>query len=209
MKLLALNSGGIDSPVAMHLMLRHGVEMEAVTFDLAPFTEPEDVETAEKTVRRLEEVHGTDIDTHILPHGFVQETFLDAADEDEVRYNCLFSRRVMLRTAEEVAGDIGADALVTGESLGQVASQTLANIIVTADAVDIPVYRPVIGRNKTEIVDIAKEIGTYDISTQGGVSCAAHVDYPETRGVIEEIRGIEERFDVDALVKRGVEEPRA
>ncbi|MFB6166707.1 MAG: 7-cyano-7-deazaguanine synthase [Candidatus Nanohaloarchaea archaeon] len=206
MKLLALNSGGIDSPVAMHMMLENGFDVEAVVFDLQPFTDEEDVETALETVERLEERHDTGIRATVVPHGFVQERFLDEAGEDEAKYNCLFSRRMMLRTAERLARERDCEGLLTGESLGQVASQTLDNLAVTGEAVEMQVYRPLIGLDKVEIVDRAKEAGTYEVSTRGGIACAAVVDYPETHGVIEEMRSIEERFDVERMVEKGVEE---
>lgn len=206
MKVLALNSGGIDSPVAMHMLLQQGHEMEAVIFDLEPFSSQEDIDTAIETVEILEDVHDTDIPIHIVPHGFVQERFLEEIDEDNVHYNCLFSRRVMLQTAERLADDIDAGALLTGESLGQVASQTLDNLIVTGSAVDLPVLRPLLGLNKKEIVDTAKQAGTYTVSTEGGIQCAANIDYPETHGVIEEMEAIEEQFAVEELVADGLEE---
>lgn len=206
MKLLALNSGGIDSPAAMHMMLRNGHSVEAVTFDLAPFTNEEDVATARETVERLEDVHGVDIPMRVVPHGFVQERFLDAVGEGDVAYNCLFSRRVMLRTAERIAETRGLDGLLTGESLGQVASQTLANVVVTGSAVSMPIVRPLIGMDKNEIIAEAKDAGTYEVSTQGGVQCAAHIDYPETRGVVEEMERIEERFDVKGMVETALED---
>jgi len=208
MKLLALNSGGIDSPVAMHMLLKHGHTMDAVIFDLQPFTDAAAVTTAVETVERLEDLHDTDIPVHVVPHGFVQEAFLDDVSEKNARYACLFSRRMMLRTAEALAEDIDADGLVTGESIGQVASQTLDNILVTGDAVKIPVFRPLIGLNKQEIVDTAEAIETFDMSTAGGIQCAAHVDYPETHGGIAEMTSIEEQFDVESMVRDGLEQAR-
>lgn len=205
MKLLALNSGGIDSPVAMHMMLEQGHELEAVIFDLQPFTSEEDVETALETVEVLEEFHDTEIPVHVVPHGFVQETFLEQVDEDNVHYNCLFSRRVMLKTAETLAEDIGAEGLITGESLGQVASQTLDNVVVTGDAVELPIFRPLLGLNKVEIVDRARDVGTYDVSTEGGIQCAANIEYPETHGAIQKMEDIEEQFDVEKIVQAGID----
>ncbi|MDY6768986.1 MAG: 7-cyano-7-deazaguanine synthase [Candidatus Nanohaloarchaea archaeon] len=209
MKLMALNSGGIDSPAAMHMMLAQGHELEAVIFDLAPFTDEADVDTAVETVEQLEEEHETDIPTHVVPHGFVQERFLDEVEEDAVAYNCLFSRRTMLRTAEQLAEERGADGLVTGESLGQVASQTLDNIVVTGSAVDMQVYRPLIGLDKLEIEAVAKEAGTYDTSTQGGIQCAAVIEYPETHGKVAEMERIEEQFDVAGMVEKSLEQAEA
>ncbi|MDY6774415.1 MAG: hypothetical protein SVS85_04405, partial [Candidatus Nanohaloarchaea archaeon] len=205
MEFLALNSGGIDSPAAMHLMLEHGHDLRAVVFDLEPFTDEEDVDTALETVERLEEVHDTDIPTRVVPHGFVQERFLDTVGEDEVKYNCLFSRRTMLRTAERLAEDSGVEGLVTGESLGQVASQTLDNLVVTGSAVEMPVIRPLLGLDKLEIEEVAKDAGTYEFSTQGGIQCAAVIDYPETHGAVEELERIEEQFDVEEMVEEGLE----
>lgn len=206
MKLVALNSGGIDSPAAMHLMLENGVELEAVSFDLAPFTDQEDVDTAVATVEQLEERHGTAIPARVVPHGFVQEAFLDAVDEDDVKYNCLFSRRVMLKTAARIAAEVDADGLLTGESMGQVASQTLDNLVVTGAAVDIPVYRPLIGMDKMEIEDVARDAGTYSISTQGGISCAAVIDHPETHGAVEEMEALEQELDVAGMVQDGLDQ---
>ncbi len=206
MDFVALNSGGIDSPAAMHLMLRHGHDLHAVVFDLSPFTDAEDVETAIETVEQLEQVHGTDIPTTVVPHGFVQERFLDAVEEDDAAYNCLFSRRTMLRTAEALAGEVGAGALLTGESLGQVASQTLDNLVVTGAATSVQVHRPLIGMDKMEIEEIATAAGTYDISTQGGVQCAAVIDYPETHGQVAEMERIEEQFDVDGMIDEALQD---
>lgn len=206
MKLVALNSGGIDSPAAMHLMMENGFDLDAVIFDMSPFTDEAAIETALDTVEQLETVHDTAIETHVVPQGFVQEDFLDAVDEDEARYNCLFSRRMMLRTAERIAKREGAEGLLTGESLAQVASQTLDNIVVTGSAVDIPVFRPLLGLDKVEIDAIAREAGTYHISTSGGVQCAALVDYPETAGAVAEMERIEETFDVDKMVEKSLEQ---
>jgi thiamine biosynthesis protein ThiI len=146
------------------------------------------------------------IPVHVVPHGFVQKTFLDEIDEDHVHYNCLFSRRMMLRTAEALADEIDAGGLVTGESLAQVASQTLDNVIVTDDAVNIPVFRPLIGLNKEEIIGTAKKIATYAISTDGGIQCAANMEHPETHGTIAEMQEIEKQFDVAQMVHDGLEQ---
>lgn len=204
-RLAALNSGGIDSPVAMHHFLRHGIDMISVIFDNQPFSTPDSVSTARETVSILENTHGTTIPTYVVPHGFVQETFLNDASEDDLKYNCLFSRRLMLKTAARLTAKTDASGLVTGESLGQVASQTLENLQVTDAAVQTRVYRPLIGFDKTQIVDTAREIGTFDTSSQGGIACAAHIEYPETRGVKQEMERIENNFNTDELIQEALD----
>lgn len=206
MRLLALNSGGMDSPVATHRMLVKGCEMAAVIFDNQPFTDQEDVDTALETIQRLADLHDTRITTYVVPHGFVQERFLSEASEGEVGYSCLFSRRMMVRVSCRIAEVDGLQGLVTGENLAQVASQTLDNVAVIDDASDLPVFRPILGEDKNDVVAEARVIGTFDISSQGGIVCAVNPDYPETAGVIERMREIEEGFDIEELVKRSLDE---
>jgi len=206
MKLLTLNSGGMDSPVATHRMLASGHDTAAIVFDNRPFTSEEDVETAVDTVERLAEMYGTTIRTYIVPHGFVQERFLEKADRDEVKFSCLFSRRMMLRVCSRLAEQENFDGLVTGENLAQVASQTLDNLVVIDDASTTPVFRPLLGEEKNDVVGEAREIGTFEISSRGGIVCAATPDYPETHAVLEEVKQVEERFDLDGLVEESLEE---
>lgn len=206
MHLLALNSGGIDSPVAMHRMMEHGHEVDAVVFDNRPFTDEEDVETAIEAADHLAGLHDISMTVFIVPHGFVQETFLEQADDNVVRLSCLFSRRVMMRVSSAIAGENGCGGLVTGENLGQVASQTLDNLTVIGDAADVPVFRPLLGANKQDTTATAREIGTFDISAQGGIVCAANPDYPETHAALEELEEVEDEFDVEGLVERSLDE---
>ncbi|MDY6770380.1 MAG: hypothetical protein SV186_00310 [Candidatus Nanohaloarchaea archaeon] len=205
MKLLALNSGGLDSPVATHRMLAKGFDMEAVVFDNRPFTDEEDIETAVATVEELAESHDASIPLHTVPHGFVQEAYLQEADDEEVDYACLFSRRMMFRVASELASRRDAGGLVTGENLAQVASQTLDNMVVIDDAATVPVFRPVLGLDNYELSQEARRIGTFDLSRQGGIVCSATPDHPETHGTLERMREIEERFDLGDLVDRSLE----
>lgn len=200
MKALALISGGIDSPVAAYIFLKKNFDIAALIFDNQPFSSEKELQNAINTVKDLE-AHGKKINIYVVPHAFVQEKFLNNVNEEEAKYSCIFSRRFMLKTAEKLAGKLGANFLITGDSLGQVASQTLANLAVIDMAVKIPVLRPLIGMDKEEIVKIAKEIGTYENSIAGGITCAAFVDYPVTKADIKEVESIEERFDIDYLIK--------
>lgn len=198
MKVLTLISGGIDSPVALYLMLRRGDESLALHFDNQPFTDESQLQKAKGLVKHLEEYTGKRIPLRIVPHGRVHVEFSRKAIR---KFGCVFCRRMMLRIAERIAQADGCEALVTGESLGQVASQTLPNLVVEEEAVDIPILRPLIGFDKVEIENIAKEIGTYEISIRPGLCCTIVPDRPATASTIEKLSAEEAKVDVDELVE--------
>ena len=196
MKLIALMSGGIDSPVAAYLMLRKGADIIALHMDNRPLT---DVNTLNKTLRlvdRLEEVSGKPIKRHIAPHGSNQLTF---AQNCRHNMQCVLCRRMMYRVGELAARAEGADALLTGESLGQVASQTLANLRTENGTVTIPILRPLIGFDKLEIEKIAKDIGTYDISIEPGGCCSITPKHPATASTPERVLEEEKRIGLETL----------
>jgi thiamine biosynthesis protein ThiI len=197
MKLVALISGGIDSPVAAHMLLTKGAEIVAVHFDNRPFTDEKQIEKVKTLVKKLEEL------SKIVPHG---NTLLEISKNTTRRFGCVICRRAMLRTAERIARLESADALLTGESLGQVASQTLKNIATEETAVDIPIIRPVIGLDKVEIENVAKEIGTYDTSIMPGSCCTFVPDKPATQARLESILEEEAKMEIDELSKNAEEE---
>jgi thiamine biosynthesis protein ThiI len=202
MKLLSLLSGGIDSPVATYLMLRRGDQCVALHFDNQPFTDESQLEKAKDLVGRLKE-YSSEIPLYIVPHGKTQIEFARHAIR---KFGCVFCRRMMLRIGEKIARKEECEALLTGESLGQVASQTLPNIRVEEEAVDIPILRPLIGFDKLEIERIAKEIGTYDISIRPGLCCTIVPDKPATVSRIEKIREEESKVGVERLVEDALAE---
>lgn len=197
MKAIGLLSGGIDSPVAIHLMRERGCEIIPVYFDNSPFSGEDTRERVKEVAQKL----GFK-ELLVVPHG---ETLLAFARSCERRLGCVFCRRIMLRTAERLAGKLGAEALVTGESLGQVASQTSSNIRAEQAAVSIPIIRPLIGMNKEEIVGIARRIGTFGPSTRPAICCRIVPHKPATRATREQIEGEEKKLDVEALISNEVE----
>jgi thiamine biosynthesis protein ThiI len=200
---VGLISGGIDSPVAAHLMLSRGVEMVMVHFDNRPFTDDAEVEKVRALVTRLRELHGH-IPAYLVPHGETAQ--LAAAQGAPRRLGCVVCRRMMFRVASVIARQVGATGLVTGESLGQVASQTLQNIAVEQQALGgLPAVRPLIGIDKSEIMAIARDIGTYDLSTSSGMCCTIVPSKPSVAARSVEVAAAEEGLDVDDLVQAAVE----
>jgi len=192
-----LMSGGIDSPVALHYLLRQGHEMVAVHMDNRPFTDDSPLSKTVDHLALLRERYHQPIPMYLLPHGPTQVTLMRTTDR---HVGCVLCRRFMWRSAEKVAGREGATFLATGEALGQVASQTLSNMRTATAAVTLPVVRPLIGFDKNEIEAVAKSIGTYEISTRPGVCCQAVPDRPATRSNLVQILREEEKIDVDEMV---------
>ena len=192
-----LMSGGIDSPVALHYLLRQGHEVIAVHMDNRPFTDDSPLEKVVDHLALLRERYRQPIPLYVVPHGSTQVTLMRTTDR---HVGCILCRRFMWRSAEKVAEREGATFLATGEALGQVASQTLSNMRSATAAVRLPIVRPLIGFDKQEIEAVAKEIDTYSISTRPGVCCQAVPDKPATRSNLIQIGREEERVDVDQIV---------
>lgn len=204
MKGVALNSGGIDSPVASHIMMERGYDISCVFFDNTPYTDERTKKRTLLTVKRIEEVHKKRIQTFVIPNGHNLSSFFKICGREGRKYTCIFCRRMMFRIAENVAHTMGCDFLVTGENLGQVASQTSTNIYVTSRAVTIPIIRPLIGLDKLDIIRIAKRIGTYNISIQKAVCCFATPQYPAIRASLEKIEDIEKRINIKESVETSI-----
>jgi tRNA uracil 4-sulfurtransferase len=192
-----LMSGGIDSPVALYYMLRQGHEMVAVHMDNRPFTDDSPLEKVVDHLRALETTFGCKVPLYVLPHGPTQITLMRNTDR---HVGCVMCRRFMWRSAERIAERELASFLVTGEALGQVASQTLSNMRSATVSVQLPIVRPLIGFDKQEIETVAKSIGTYGISTRPGLCCQAVPDKPATRTNLVQILQEEDRLDVDQIV---------
>lgn len=197
---VSLLSGGIDSPVSSWMIAKRGVTLEMVHFFSPPYTSPQAREKVLTLARELTDWCGK-LRVYIVPFTEIQEEIRRNVPEE---YFTLVMRRFMMRLAELVARKTGASALVTGESLGQVASQTIEAIAVSGDATSLPVLRPLIGMDKTDIVALSRRIGTFDTSILPFEDCCTVFTprHPRTHPKVEDVRALEEKLDVDALVQK-------
>ncbi len=198
MRGLALVSGGIDSPVAAYLMGRQGLDLVFVHFDNRPFTSDEEIEKAKDLMRKVDDALGRKSTRLLVPHGKSQTEFARACKRN---MECVLCRRMMFRVAEKLAAKVRADCIVTGESLGQVASQTLANMYVEERATKLPILRPLVGFDKVEIERIAKTIGTYEISILPGLCCTIAPKKPSTYSRLETALEEEARVDLERMAQ--------
>ncbi len=204
-RVLCLLSGGIDSPVAAWQMMKRGCRVDLLHFDSRPFIG----EGSLQKVRRLaHSLNGWQGRTRlgIVEFSEIQTKLRDLPKEG---YRTILYRRFMLRIAERIARERGNGALVTGDSLGQVASQTLENLHVVAAASEgLPIFRPLIGFDKEETMALARKIGTFEISIEPFDDCCTlfQPEQPVTRGKIEVAERLEAKVDIEDLVTRAVEE---
>jgi thiamine biosynthesis protein ThiI len=203
-KVACLISGGIDSPVAAYRMMKRGCKAVFVHFHGRPYVS----RASEEKVRELVE-HLTPYQHHsrlyLIPFGEIQRQI---GLEAPAPFRVVLYRRMMLRIAEEVAGKERCWALVTGDSLGQVASQTPENLSVVGEAAQLPILRPLIGMDKAEITEQAQRIGTFETSIEPDQDCCRLFvpPHPATRATLDQIRKAERPFDLAALVKQGLEQ---
>ncbi|MBW2970941.1 hypothetical protein KY320_02145 [Candidatus Woesearchaeota archaeon] len=197
---ILLVSSGIDSPVAAHLMLKRGVELKAVHFNNFPQPDHLSVDAVGKLIEKLQNIHKEKIKLYVV-HNHANQLLI--AQKVDHRLHCIICKRLMYRIAAALGKD--ADFLVTGENLGQVASQTLENLTILNDAVKTEVLRPLLSFDKQETVDIAKQIGTYELSCTIKEGCAFVPKHPATRAALEKVLAEESRLNIDAMVKRSVE----
>jgi tRNA uracil 4-sulfurtransferase len=197
---LVLMSGGIDSPVAAYRMMRRGLRCDFLHFSGMPLTGPESVYKAYGLTYQLNRFQG-DSRLYVVAFGQAQRRL---ASSGASRLQIVAQRRLMLKTGEMLARRLGAAALVTGDSLGQVSSQTLANLTALDDAVSLPILRPLIGHDKIEIIDEARRIATLPLSELPDEDCCTLLTprQVETRARIEDLRRIEARLDVGDLAEQ-------
>lgn len=202
-RLTVLLSGGLDSPVAAHRMMKRGCRVDFVHFHSYPFLDRTSQEKAQRLARLLTsyQYHST---LFLVPFGEIQQHIIGVAPPSD---RVVLYRRCMVRIAETMARQRDAQALVTGESLGQVASQTLYNLQVIEAAATLPVLRPLIGMDKTEIIAEAKAIGTYETSILPDQDCCTLFvpRHPSTRARLDRIEASEQKLDIPALIQMAME----
>ena len=202
-KVVVLLSGGIDSPVAAWKMIKRGCTPIFVHFHSFPYTNAESQEKARQLGRLLSE-YALRSKIYLVPFAEVQRHIMvDTPIETRV----ILYRRYMMRLAEHIAMREKARVLVTGDSVGQVASQTIENIDVVSRAISMPILRPLVGDDKVEIIDIARRIGTYNISIQPDQDCCSLFvpKHPETKANRIEIEKSESRLDVESTLRASLE----
>ncbi len=199
MRGVLLISGGIDSPVAGYLMAKQGLELVQVHFDNRPFTSDAEVEKALALMRKVDEAAGVTSRRLLVPHGKSQAELARCCRRN---MECVLCRRMMFRVAERLARKYEAQFIVTGESLGQVASQTLANINVEEQATSLPILRPLIGLDKVEIEKVAKRIGTYETSIMPGLCCTIAPKKPSTYSRLAAAHEEEVKVDIEMLAEQ-------
>ncbi len=194
---LLLLSGGIDSPVAAYMMAKRGVIIEALHFESYPYTSERAREKVLELARIVAQYAGK-IHVHIISLTHIQEELVKACEED---YFTLLLRRFMMTLADRCAEEYGCEALITGESVGQVASQTMQALAVTDICAKRPVFRPCIGLDKEEIVEIARRVGTFETSTLPYEDCCTVFTprHPRTRPELGKVLREEGKVDFEGL----------
>lgn len=197
-------SGGIDSPVAGYMIAKRGVEIEPVYFHSFPFTSDRAKEKVIDLCKILAQYTGK---MHLHVVNFT-EVLKELGEKGKDEYITILMRRMMVRVSQEIAKKIRAKALITGESLGQVASQTIEALNCTSEVADMSIFRPLIGFDKREIIDIAKQIGTYETSIKPYADCCTIFvpEHPKTKPAIPKVQKVEEVFDIDKLVNTALKD---
>lgn len=205
-KAAVLMSGGIDSPVAAYMMAKRGVQLTAIHFAAPPYTSTKAEMKVRDLVKKVSEYAGR-IYFAIVPFTEIQEKIKDECPEDLFT---LIMRRLMMEIATRIANQDECHALITGESLGQVASQTLLALGVTDEATPLPVFRPCIGMDKHEIISIARQIDTFETSILPYEDCCTVFTprHPRTRPTLEQVKEAQALVDWESLIEKAVAETR-
>ena len=197
-----LISGGIDSPVAAYMMAKRGLKLTAIHFASPPYTSKRAEDKVVRLLRRVSRYAGK-MTMYTVPFTKIQETIRNECPEELFT---IIMRRLMMQISSRIAENNKCTALITGESLGQVASQTIGALSCTDDAVDLLVFRPLIGMDKQEIIDISYKIDTYDISIEPYEDCCTVFTpkHPRTRPVLEYVKAAQEKADFAPMIEEAI-----
>jgi len=195
-KVISLLSGGIDSPVAVYLTMKRGCDVVLVHFYNETLSKPDKIDVILKKLREI----SPKMKLYTVPFAEIQRKIIAKVHS---RYRMIIYRRMMNLIAERIAEKEDAKGIVTGDSLGQVASQTIENIKAIDEAVELPVLRPLLAYNKNDIISLAKRIGTYDISVKSYQDCCSFMvaKHPETKAKLEVVREMEKELNKKKLVE--------
>jgi len=204
-KVICLLSGGMDSPVACWLVMKRGCPVVPVYFDNSPFTDETTKRRAVKTAEAvLDWAVGFPKKLYVVPNG---ANLVEIREKCPEHLTCLLCKRMMYRIAQEIADKEKAEGIVTGEAIGEQASQTLRNLrVLNETAKKYPVHRPLLGFDKKETEELARKIGTYKISIQRAAGCTAAPKKPATRARLEAVLEAEKALDIERMVKRSLNE---
>ncbi len=191
-------SGGIDSPVAAYVMAQRGAEIVLLHMDNRPYADDRTLDRVNRLAAQLRKVTGQEMPLYSAPHGPNQDKIAEVCDR---HYQCVMCKRTMQRTARELGRELGCTAIVMGDSLGQVASQTLTNICGENLGLNWPVVRPLIGWDKLEIEAVAEKIGTYELSILPATGCTIVPVHPVTEAEPTKIELYDTTCDPDALAR--------
>lgn len=197
-----LISGGIDSPVAAYMMAKRGLKLTAVHFASPPYTSKRAEDKVVRLLRRVSRYAGK-MTMYTVPFTKIQETIKNKCPEELFT---IIMRRLMMQISSRIAADNDCTALITGESLGQVASQTIGALSCTDDAADLLVFRPLIGMDKQEIIDISYKIDTYDISIEPYEDCCTVFTpkHPRTRPVLKYVKEAQEKANFEPMIEEAL-----
>jgi len=205
-KMVSLVSGGIDSPVATWLLMKRGVEIIPVYCNNDPFNDDRARQRTMDCISQLQKwCPGHPFKIYEVPNGHNLRKFIDQCDSKKT---CVLCKRTMYRIAFEIMKIENASGVITGSSLGQVASQTSENMYAEACGLGVPLYHPLIGLDKSEIIDIARRIGTYDISIQPAGECRAVPINPEVKAKFDSLIVEESKLDIDSLISYSISNAR-
>ena len=202
-KVVCLLSGGIDSPVAGWLAMKRGCTVVPIYLDNAPLSDETNTSKALETARKLSEwAIGFPMRTYVVPNGKNLETLIEKAPR---RFTCLLCKRMMYRIEERIAALEKAEGVLTGEAIGEQASQTITNLRVLDEAaVEYPIHRPLLGFDKVETEALARKIGTLAISTRKAKGCCGAPSQPATKAKLEMVKNAEQIFDIEKMADESV-----